>query len=45
MKNKILLSLAALTALSFTACSNKIPDAEKVEWERNTALTINKEFI
>lgn len=45
MKKKILLSLAALTALSFTACSNKIPDAEKVVWERNTALTINKEFI
>lgn len=45
MKKKILLSLTALIALSFTACSNKIPDVEKVQWEKNSALTINKEFI
>lgn len=45
MKKKILLSLTAITILSFTGCSDKIPEAEKPQWEKKTALVINKEFI
>ena len=45
MKNKIFIGLSIVTALSFTACSNKIPDAQAVKWHKNSALTINKEFL
>lgn len=45
MKKKILLSLTVLTLLSFTGCSDKIPDAEPVKWHKDSALTINKEFL
>ena len=45
MKNKIFIGLSIVTALSFTACSNKIPDAQAVKRHKNSALTINKEFL
>lgn len=45
MRNKIVIGLSIVTALSFTACSNKIPDAEPVKWHKDSALTINKEFL
>ncbi|MCG3667483.1 cag pathogenicity island Cag12 family protein [Aliarcobacter butzleri] len=45
MKKKILLSLTALTILSFTGCSDKIPNAEPVKWHKDSALTINQEFL
>lgn len=36
---------SSLLLLSFAGCSNKIPDAEPVKWHKNSALTINKEFL
>ncbi|NAZ72147.1 cag pathogenicity island Cag12 family protein, partial [Vibrio toranzoniae] len=45
MKNKILLSLTALAVLGFTGCSDKIPDAQPVKWHKDSALTINQEFL
>lgn len=44
MKKQILLSLTALTIL-FTGCSDKIPDAEPVKWNKDSALHINQEFL
>ncbi|MBL3519515.1 cag pathogenicity island protein [Arcobacter lanthieri] len=45
MKNKILLSLTVLAVFGFTGCSDKIPNAEPVKWHKDSALTINKEFL
>lgn len=44
MKKQILLSLTALTIL-FIGCSEKIPDAEPVKWNKDSALHINQEFL
>ena len=45
MKNKVLLSLAVATIFGFTGCSDKIPNAEPVKWHKDSALTINQEFL
>ncbi len=42
MKNIILISLIVVI---FTGCSNKIPNAKPVKWQKDSALTINKEFL
>lgn len=34
-----------LLLLSFTGCSDKIPDAQPVKWHKDSALTINQEFL
>jgi len=47
MEKQFILGISALvvSAILFSGCSNKIPDAEKPKWEKNSALVINKEFI
>lgn len=45
MKNMITVSISVLVALGFSACSTKIPEAEPVKWQKDSALTINQEFI
>ncbi|QKF77302.1 cag pathogenicity island Cag12 family protein [Arcobacter defluvii] len=44
MNKKILLSLTTLVVLG-TGCSNKIPNAQPVKWQKDSALTINQEFL
>lgn len=43
MKKIVLIS--SILALLFNGCSNKIPEAKPVKWQKDSALGINKEFL
>ncbi len=45
MKKIILGTVASIMALSFTACSEKIPDPVKVRWSNSSAISINQNLV
>ena len=47
MLSALAFNLGVLTTIGFmmSGCSDKIPDAEPVKWHKDSALTINQEFL
>ena len=47
MLSALAFNLGVLTTIGFmmSGCSDKIPDAEPVKWHKDSALTINQEFV